>query len=162
MSTLVAISITTAILSGIWGWVAVSFGLLAWAGFLGCTSFFAAPQEGTKGLLISLITNLTGVFWAMVIIAGAQYVTLEIGGYILTGLITLFMCLQAKHSWLAYIPGTFIGSCATFAANGDWQVVVPSLLLGGLFGYTMKWTGLWLQARSQLSKKNAAIESQAN
>ncbi|WP_434998659.1 DUF1097 domain-containing protein [Vibrio scophthalmi] len=162
MSTLVAISITTAILSGVWGWVAVSFGLLAWAGFLGCTSFFAAPQEGVKGLLISLITNLTGVFWAMVIIAGSQYVSLEIAGYMLTGLITLFMCLQAKQSWLAYIPGTFIGSCATFAANGDWQLVIPSLLLGGLFGYTMKWSGMWLQAKSQPGKATATLTSRAN
>ncbi|KII75469.1 DUF1097 domain-containing protein [Vibrio renipiscarius] len=149
MSALVAISITTAILSGIWGWVAVSFGLLAWAGFLGCTSFFAAPQEGVKGLLISLITNLSGVFWAMVILTLSDYISLEIIGYVLTGVVTLFMCLQAKQTWLAYIPGTFIGSCATFASNGDWQLVIPSLMLGGLFGFCMKWSGLWLKERCE-------------
>ncbi len=44
-------------------------------------------------------------------------------------------------------PWTFnIGCCATFAAGGDWQLVVP-LLLGGVFGYLMKAiTGLWLHA----------------
>ncbi len=35
MSTLFAIALTTGILSGVWGWIAVSLGLLSWAGFLG-------------------------------------------------------------------------------------------------------------------------------
>ncbi|TXY21969.1 DUF1097 domain-containing protein [Vibrio mimicus] len=144
MSTLFAIALTTGILSGVWGWVAVSLGLLSWAGFLGCTSYFASPKNGLKGLWQSLLTNLSGVFWAMVIIHTSQWVGLEIIGYVVTSIVAFMMCIQAKKSWLAYIPGTFIGSCATFAANGDWQLVVPSLILGGLFGYLMKASGLWL------------------
>ncbi|ENM5925967.1 DUF1097 domain-containing protein [Vibrio mimicus] len=144
MSTLFAIALTTGILSGVWGWVAVSLGLLSWAGFLGCTSYFASPKDGLKGLGQSLLTNLSGVFWAMVIIHASQWVGLEIVGYAVTSIVAFMMCIQAKKSWLAYIPGTFIGSCATFAANGDWQLVVPSLILGGLFGYLMKASGLWL------------------
>ena len=38
MNVLVMIAITTGILSGIWGWVAISLGLIGWAGFLGCTA----------------------------------------------------------------------------------------------------------------------------
>ncbi|ENO8416030.1 DUF1097 domain-containing protein [Vibrio mimicus] len=144
MSTLFAIALTTGILSGVWGWVAVSLGLLSWAGFLGCTSYFASPKDGLKGLWQSLLTNLSGVFWAMVIIHASQWVGLEIIGYVVTSIVAFMMCIQAKKSWLAYIPGTFIGSCATFAADGDWQLVVPSLILGGLFGYLMKASGLWL------------------
>ncbi|TXZ07332.1 DUF1097 domain-containing protein [Vibrio mimicus] len=144
MSTLFAIALTTGILSGVWGWVAVSLGLLSWAGFLGCTSYFASPKDGLRGLGQSLLTNLSGVFWAMVIIHASQWVGLEIVGYVVTSIVAFMMCIQAKKSWLAYIPGTFIGSCATFAANGDWQLVVPSLILGGLFGYLMKASGLWL------------------
>lgn len=144
MSTLFAIALTTGILSGVWGWVAVSLGLLSWAGFLGCTSYFASPKDGVKGLGQSLLTNLSGVFWAMVIIHASQWVGLEIIGYVVTSIVAFMMCIQAKKSWLAYIPGTFIGSCATFAANGDWQLVVPSLILGGLFGYLMKASGLWV------------------
>ncbi|ENM5913526.1 DUF1097 domain-containing protein [Vibrio mimicus] len=144
MSTLFAIALTTGILSGIWGWVAVSLGLLSWAGFLGCTSYFASPKDGVKGLGQSLLTNLSGVFWAMVILHASQWVGLEIVGYVVTSIVAFMMCIQAKKSWLAYIPGTFIGSCATFAANGDWQLVVPSLILGGLFGYLMKASGLWI------------------
>ncbi|WP_114764698.1 DUF1097 domain-containing protein [Vibrio rhodolitus] len=161
MSVLVAISITTAILSAVWGWVAVSFGLLAWAGFLGCTSFFAAPFEGIKGLLISLITNISGVFWAMMIIEGGSFIDMDILAYGLTGLITLFMCLQAKNAWLAFIPGTFIGSCATFAADGNWQIVIPSLILGGLFGYVMKSTGLWLHSKCEQAEDSTSAAAQS-
>ncbi|EIA4709739.1 DUF1097 domain-containing protein [Vibrio cholerae] len=144
MSTLFAIALTTGILSGVWGWIAVSLGLLSWAGFLGCTSYFASPKDGLKGLGQSLLTNLTGVFWAMVIIHASQWVGIEIIGYVVTALVAFIMCIQAQKSWLAYIPGTFIGCCATFAATGNWQLVIPSLMLGGVFGYLMKASGLWL------------------
>lgn len=147
MSTLFAISLTTGLLSGVWGWIAVTLGLLSWAGFLGCTSYFAAPNNGMKGLLESLLTNLSGVFWAMVIIKGSSYVNMDIIGYVITALVSFMMCIQAKKSWLAYIPGTFIGACATFAAGANWQLVIPSLLLGGAFGYLMQTSGLWLSNR---------------
>lgn len=159
MTTLLAISLTTGLLSGLWGWIAISLGLLTWAGFLGCTSYFASPTSGLKGLAQSLVTNLSGVFWAMVIIHSSQFASLEILGYVITAIVAFFMCIQAKQSWLAYIPGTFIGSCATFAANGDWQLVVPSLMLGGAFGYAMKASGLWLQQKSQSNGKSASARS---
>ncbi len=148
MNVLLAISITTGILSGVWGWMAFSFGLLSWAGFLGCTSFFASPNSGKRGLVESLLTNLSGVFWAMVIIECSQLINLEIVGYIVTSVVAFFMCIQAKRQLLAYIPGTFIGSCATFASGGDWQLVVPSLILGGVFGFLMKSSGEWLHQRT--------------
>jgi hypothetical protein len=161
MSTLVAISLTTGILSGLWGWIAVSLGLLSWAGFLGCTSYFASPTSGVKGLAQSLITNMTGVFWAMVIIYGSQFASLEILGYVITAVVAFFMCVQAKQTWLAYIPGTFIGSCATFAADGNWQLVVPSLILGGIFGYLMKASGLWLHQKSAQSQATGQLQTRS-
>ncbi|MGF1723682.1 DUF1097 domain-containing protein [Photobacterium nomapromontoriensis] len=147
MSALLAIAITTGILSGVWGWVAVSLGLLSWAGFLGCTAFFASPKDGLRGLALSIMTNLSGVFWALVIIHLSSMAHLEIIGYVVTAIVAFMMCIQAKQTWLNYIPGTFIGSCATFAADGNWQLVVPSLILGVVFGYTMKTSGLWLQQK---------------
>ncbi len=155
MSTLFAIALTTGILSGIWGWVSISLGLLTWAGFLGCTSYFASPNDSIKGLLTSMLTNMTGVFWAMVIIKGSQYASVELLGYVLTGIVSFVMCIQAKKQWLSYIPGTFIGCCATFAANGHWQIVIPSLVVGGCFGYAMKATGLWLHNRANQSNLTA-------
>ncbi|MEF1288804.1 DUF1097 domain-containing protein [Vibrio sp. M260118] len=161
MSTLIAISLTTGILSGLWGWIAVSLGLLTWAGFLGCTSYFASPNDGLKGLSVSLITNMSGVFWAMVIIQLSQLASLEILGYVITAVVAFLMCAQAKQSWLGYIPGTFIGSCATFAADGNWQLVVPSLILGGVFGYLMKASGMWVYQNSNQSQADASLPTRS-
>ncbi len=139
MNILLSIAITTGILSGIWGWVAVSLGLLSWAGFLGCTAYFACPQGGLKGLAISAATLLSGVVWAMVIIYGSALAPhLEILGYVITGIVAFLMCIQAKQLLLSFVPGTFIGACATFAGQGDWKLVLPSLALGLVFGYAMK------------------------
>lgn len=104
MSTLFAIALTTGILSGVWGWIAVSLGLLSWAGFLGCTSYFASPKDGLKGLGQSLLTNLTGVFWAMVIIHASQWVGIEIIGYVVTALVAFIMCIQAQKILVGLYP----------------------------------------------------------
>ena len=147
MNILFSIAITTGILSGLWGWVAVSLGLLSWAGFLGCTAYFACPQGGVKGLLISTFTIMSGVAWAEVIIYGSALSPhLNIVSYLLTGVVAFLMCIQAKNLLLSFVPGTFIGACATFAGQGDWRIVVPSLAVGLLFGYAMKNSGLWLAA----------------
>lgn len=150
MNILLSIAITTGILSGLWGWVAVSLGLLSWAGFLGCTAYFACPQGGLKGLFISGCTMMSGVVWALIIMKGSALAPhLEIVGYMMTGVVAFLMCIQAKHLLLSFVPGTFIGACATFAGQGDWKMIVPSLLLGLVFGYAMKNSGLWLAARRE-------------
>ncbi len=160
MNILFAIALTTGILSGIWGWVAVALGLLSWAGFLGCTAYFACPQGGLKGLLISTCTVMSGVVWALVIMYGSALAPqFEILSYIMTGIVAFLMCMQARRLWLSFVPGTFIGACSTFAGNGDWHVVVPSLALGLVFGYAMKNSGLWLAARAE---KNKPLANESN
>lgn len=132
MNILLCIAITTGILSGIWGWVAVSLGLLSWAGFLGCTAYFACPQGGLKGLVISASTLLSGVVWALVIIHGSALTPhLEIVGYVMTGVVAFLMCIQARQVLLSFVPGTFIGTCATFAGQGDWRLAAGIALAGG-------------------------------
>jgi len=158
MNILFSIALTTGILSGIWGWVAVSLGLLSWAGFLGCTAYFACPQGGMKGLLISFCTLLSGVAWAQLIIhSSALMPHLEIASYAITGVVAFLMCMQAKSLLLSFVPGTFIGACATFAGQGDWRLVVPSLIVGLIFGFAMKNSGLWLAARRVKAGKNVAL-----
>jgi len=150
MNILLSIAITTGILSGLGGWGAVCLGFLSWAGFLGCTAYFACPQGGLKGLFISGCTMMSGVVWALVIMKGSALAPhLEIVGYMMTGAVAFLMCIQAKHLLLSFVPGTFIGACATFAGQGDWKMIVPSLLLGLVFGYAMKNSGLWLAARRE-------------
>lgn len=148
MNVILAIAITTGILSGLWGWVAVSLGLLSWAGFLGCTAYFACPHGGLKGLAVSACTTMSGVIWALVIIYGSALAPhLEILGYVITGIVAFLMCIQAKQMLLSFVPGTFIGACATFAGQGNWRLVVSSLAVGLIFGYAMKNSGLWLANR---------------
>ena len=159
MNILFSIALTTGILSGLWGWVAVSLGLLSWAGFLGCTAYFACPQGGLKGLAISACTLLSGVIWATVIIHGSALAPqMEMLGYLITAVVAFLMCIQAKHLLLSFVPGTFIGACATFAGQGDWKLVLPSLALGLVFGYAMKNSGLWLAARRERQQSGAAVE----
>jgi hypothetical protein len=126
MNILLCIAITTGILSGYGdGWRCLS-GLLSWAGFLGCTAYFACPQGGVKGLFISGCTLMSGVIWALVIMKGSALAPhLEILGYVMTGVVAFLMCIQAKHLLLSFVPGTFMGACATFAGQGDWKLVVP-------------------------------------
>lgn len=150
MNVIFAIAVTTGILSGIWGWVAVSLGLIGWAGFLGCTAYFACPQGGLKGLAICALTCCSGVFWAMAIIHGSALdPAWSLLGYALTGVVAFLMCIQAYQQWLGFVPGTFIGACATFAGDGNWRWVTLSLLVGLVFGYAMKNSGLWLAARGR-------------
>ncbi|WP_263081776.1 DUF1097 domain-containing protein [Endozoicomonas sp. Mp262] len=146
MTQLFFISLTTGILSGVWAWMADSLQLLTWAGFLGCTGYFAT-QGDIKALLGNMVTNLTGVGWAMVMISGSALLDSSLAGYLIVALVSFLMCIQAKQRWLAYIPGTFVGACATFAANGDWKTVSLSLLVGATMGFAMKQSGLWVYNR---------------
>ena len=90
---------------------------------------------------------MSGVFWAVVIIQLSTMAGTEIIGYVVTSMVVFVMCVQAKQALLSFIPGTFLGACATFAADGYWQLVVPSLIVGAVFGYAMKTIGLWLHQK---------------
>ena len=93
---------------------------------------------------------MSGVIWALAIIYGSQiFNDISIFGYAVTGVIAFIMCIQAKSTLLAYIPGTFIGACTIFAAQGDLTQTIPSLIVGVLFGYSMKMSGLWIANKSQ-------------
>ncbi len=108
-------------------------------GFSGLYSLFCLSARRPEGLAISACTLLSGVVWALVIIHGSSLAPqLEIVSYVLTGIVAFLMCVQAKQLLLSFVPGTFIGACATFAGQGDWKLVLPSLALGLVFGYAMK------------------------
>lgn len=151
MKILFSLSLTTALLSGVWAWVADTLGLIGWAGFLGCTAYFAYPKDGIKGLAVTAITVISGVIWGLIIIHGSLWLkdSPDAVGYLITGVVAFIMCIQAHKAWLAYIPGTFMGACAVFAAQGEWAITMQSLLIGVLFGYAMKQSGLWLSEKLQ-------------
>ncbi|PJE80315.1 Inner membrane protein YcdZ [invertebrate metagenome] len=143
MSPLLSVSITTGIFSGIWVWMADSLSLLSWAGFLGCTGYFASKGD-IKSLIQTISANLAGVGWAIVIASSASFISGTMGNYLMVTLVAFLMCIQARYPLLSYIPGTFIGACSTFAADGQWQPVIPSLILGAVIGFLMKQSGRWL------------------
>ena len=159
MTQLIAIALTTGLLSGVWVWMADSLNLLSWAGFLGCTSYFATKGD-FRALLSSVATNLTGVGWAMVMIGGSVAMESHLANYATVAVVSFLMCVQARQKWLAYIPGTFIGACATFASNGDWKTVVLSLVIGAIMGFAMKQSGLWLYQK--FNRKNMHHKASAH
>lgn len=140
---LLPLSIGTALLCGVWVALSEQFDLLAWAGFAGTTSFFAAGGK-IAGLKKSLLATLSGVFWAVVIIWMSTVIAFP-GTAIAAGLITFCMCYQARISLFSYIPGTFIGCFSTFAANGDYALIAPLLISGILLGYLCECSGSLLE-----------------
>lgn len=144
-----SLALTTGLLSALWAWAAVALGLPSWAGFLGCTAWFASPKGGVTGFLTILFTLGSGVLWAQVIIAGSAVAPgITWLSYAMTGVVAFLMCIQSRQTLLSFVPGTFIGACATFAAQGDWKSVLPAPLLGLLFGVAMKASGQWLAGRA--------------
>jgi hypothetical protein len=158
MSLQFFIALTTGVLSGVWFWAASSLGLLVWAGFLGSTTYFTSPEEGIKGVILSFSCNMSGIFWAMIIINFSTLFTINYISVIITAIVAFFMCMQAKQKLLKFVPGTFIGACATFAADGNWKIVAFSMTGGLLMGYLMKSTGLWLY---DIKNKTADLKAES-
>jgi hypothetical protein len=156
MKKLTALSLITGILCGLWTASSPSLGLLGWAGFAGCTAFFAAGGK-LKGFKSAIITTLSGVFWAMVIIQICNHMEFAYVGAITTAVITFVMCIQAKIKLFEFIPGTFIGSFSTFAYGGNWKAVVPALILGAILGLLCESGGTWL-----FNATNKNIDSEEN
>lgn len=59
----------------------------------------------------------------------------------MTGIVAFLMCVQAKHLLLSFVPGTFMGACATFAGGG--------LEAGGPFAHAG--ITVWLRYEEQRS-----------
>lgn len=149
MNPLFFIALTTGILSGLLAWCCDLFGLITWAAFLGCTTYFANPLKGPAGLATGILANFSGVAWAMlVIILGGYFDNQSMAIAIFTGLISFAMCIQAIQKLLRFIPGAFVGACALFAGQGDWMLVSLSLCVGGTFAFLMKFSGEWLAVLS--------------
>ncbi len=49
-----------------------------------------------------------------------------------------------------------MGACATFAGQGDWKLVVPSLALDCVW-LCMKNSGLWLASRREKAQNITAV-----
>ena len=109
MSSLFALSLVTAVLCGIWSFAAEAAGLPSWAGFAGCTAYFASGKHGLAGLKKAIPTNLAGVLCAVAIIMLSDWMPALGSAGVWCALITFVMCILAKYELFDYCPGTFIG-----------------------------------------------------
>lgn len=132
MSYLLAVGITVGILAGVWCYVAVPLGLLAFAGFLGWASYFAAGS-GLVAVRTAALSNLSGVIWGLVTVYAGTTLSM-VPGLVFTILFAAIMCWQAKVPLLAFIPGTFIGNAAFYASGNDGVGTAIALVCGIALG----------------------------
>lgn len=140
MDALVALGLTIGILIAGWTYVAVGVAALpVWAGIVAWGCFFAAGGK-TEGLLKTIASNLSGVFWAYL----ALYLWNQLGGGVpllslLVGVAAFVMVLQAKIPALGFIPGAFLGAATAVGvvvgADGTWMSVIIALVAGAILGY---------------------------
>lgn len=131
---LLCLSVVTAVLCGVWSALSVPMNLLGWAGFAGCTSYFACGESGVAGIKKSMIPNIVGVLCGMMVIGLSSMIPLFDKMGIWSAIITFLMCMLSKYKWFSFCPGTFVGCFTTFAAQGNYKVLIPSLVLGVLLG----------------------------
>lgn len=134
MSQIMALSIVTGVLCGVWAQAAPVIGLMTWAGFAGCTTYFASGKHGLEGMTVTIRQNLFGVICGMAIILLSVNFPFPGDQIVYSGFITFVMCYAGKFEILSFIPGTFVGCFSTFASDGQLTVLVPALIIGALLG----------------------------
>lgn len=146
-----ATALFTGLLCGIWGGFSGNFGLLAWAGFAGCTAYFASGRSGVGGVLMSIVTTLIGVAYGWLMVVGAQQLGgSEIAFTISVGLLVACIVLMGQIKWTSFVPGIFVGCYSYFAlADGNWQMLSISLVLGVILGFVCDIGGRKLFAKWQ-------------
>ncbi len=145
MNSLLANAISMGILSFVWFKFSDSMGVMTWVGFMGCTSYYATKCRFIKGWKKAVICNMSGVFWAMIAIQFSKILPIPESVAIMTGIISFFIIAQAKISFLAFIPGTFIGCASTFGMNGNWKATLVALLMGSVVGISSDYGGFLIE-----------------
>lgn len=156
-------ALATGILCGIWSFLAPLFNLFTWAGFAGCTTFFAIGKGGLATMRKAMLCNVTGVACGMLILWLSDIFAFPYSGAVFSGLITVVMCLLGTLSLINFTPGIFVGCFTTFAANGQALILIVSLLCGALLGFLcdelgkvfLKWHEKYTTSSSLSEEKTA-------
>ena len=117
---LLALSISTAVLCGVWHAVATLSApwLISWAGFAGCTTYFSTGSHGWVGLRRTLIPNMVGLACGI----SCYYLGVLIPSLgnlgVWCAIITFIMCIVSYFKLLDFCPGIFMGCFSTFASLG--------------------------------------------
>lgn len=144
MSPLVATAISTAIFCGIWTVAANVFGLLGWAGFAGCTTYFSTGKHGKAGLLKTVCTNTAGVLCGVLSFLLAALIPAFNEWGVWCTIVTFVMVVLSGLKLFDFCPGIFMGCFCTFAAGGNWQQLLIAMLLGAVLGVLCDSGGVWL------------------
>ncbi|MGI5946505.1 MAG: DUF1097 domain-containing protein [Lachnospiraceae bacterium] len=123
----------TAFLCMIWMAAAGLLKLPGWAGFAGCTAYFAAPGKGIKSLPKTFACVGSGILYASLSLLFSGIIPGQAAGLLLTFLTTFLMCAAGNSSILGFVPGAFIGSFSTFASKGDIRAIA-AILIGVFLG----------------------------
>jgi hypothetical protein len=140
MDALLALGLAIGVLIAGWTYVAIGVAALpVWAGIVAWGCFFAAGGK-TEGLVKTIASNLSGVFWAFLALyvwnAAGQGVPLL---SLLVGVAGFAMVVQAKVPTLAFIPGAFLGAATAVSvvvgASGTYLNTIIALVAGAVLGY---------------------------
>lgn len=145
MNSTVALGISSAVVCGLWSALSNQIGLLGWAGFAGCTTYFACGEHGVEGIKKAISTNLVGVICAIAIILLSEGIPLLGDLGIWCGLLTFVMCFVSKYEPINFCVGMFVGCFSTFASQGNWTGLILSLMLGSLVGASCDFGSVWLK-----------------
>ncbi|TKH03444.1 DUF1097 domain-containing protein [Peribacillus simplex] len=143
MDLILALGISIGVLAGIWGEVSAATGLVTWIGFLSWGSFYAIGG-GTHGLIKTLPSNLSGVFWGAMIFYASSALNVPFILGISICIASIIMCVQSKWSVLSFIPGTFAGCASYFGSDFDFTGTCIALVAGALLGYISEVGGVYL------------------
>ena len=141
---LLALSISAGIFCGIWTALATPIGLIGWAGFAGCTTYFSTGSHGWLGIRRTIFSNVAGVLCGMSIIFLDGATPFLQGWGVWSGVITFVMCIVSYFKLLNFCPGLFMGCFCAFAAGGDWKRLIPSIVAGAVLGFLCEYGGKWL------------------
>jgi hypothetical protein len=158
MSQLLALSVSVAVLGGIWAFIALgplSGYVLVWAGFITIACFFAAGAD-TKGLTRTIVGIIYGaiVGWiTLLIIAKAPVPSLgTVWPAIVVGVLVFFLVIVASIDVLSVVPANVYGFAMVVAYTlsagkmGDLTatnnanplfLVIASAICGVIVGYLM-------------------------
>ena len=158
MTELLALSVSVAVLGGIWAFIALgplASLALVWVGFIGAGCFFAAGGD-TKALTKTIVGMIYGaiVAWiALLIIAKVSVPSLgTVWPAIVVGVTVFFLVIVASADLLSCVPANVYGYAAlvgyTLSAgklneltavdnSNPLLLTAVSAILGGVLGYLM-------------------------
>ena len=99
----------------------------------------------------AVIPNAVGVVCGMAIISLSNAMPTMGNLGVWCAVVTFIMCIIAKTELFDFCPGTFVGCFTTFAADGQWNTLIPSLVIGAVLGLACDLGSRWLY--KELSKQ---------